>query len=310
MSRAFLHIGYPKAGSSAIQTTLLASRLLLRKRGYFFPRAPSGLCNAFAAHFHYAPETLFPYCEMPDAAARQAALRQDFADLEGRIGRNRRRTVVLSSESLIDLPEESVSKIRSWLAERFAAVTVICYVRHPIPYASSLIQERVKQGATLEELAGFRPTGRAGVFIETWARVFGRENMRVRPLDRAQLRDGDVVTDFLDLIGYTGPVDRTAVYENLSLSQGAVLLLSAINGLPPPLRDKALRGNWIKDIPGPAFRLPAPALKEVAEASRRHLDYLETEWGIRFAPIAVGSAEPTGAGPEALAFLARRLASC
>jgi hypothetical protein len=309
LSRAFLHIGYPKAGSSAIQTTLLASRLLLRERGYFFPRAPSGLCNAFTAHFHYAPETLFPYCEMPDAAGRQAAMREDFAELEGRIGRNRRRSVVLSSESLIDLPVESVSNIRDWLAERFDAVTVICYVRHPIPYASSLIQERVKQGATLEEMANFRPTGRAAVFINTWARVFGRENMRVRPLDREQLCGGDVVADFLDLIGYTGPIDQTAVYENASLSQATVLLLSAINGLPPPLREKARQSDWIKDIPGPAFRLPATILKEIAEASRRHLNYLASEWGIRFAPIEIGAAECDGFGPEALAFLARKLAS-
>lgn len=304
----FLHIGYPKAGSSAIQTALLASRPQLRRQGYFFPKAPSGLCNAFTAHFHYAPETLFPYCEMPDDVARRDAMHTDFADLERRIERNRTRSVVLSSESLIDLPIESVSQIRAWLGQRFDDITILCYVRHPIPYASSLIQERVKQGGSLSQMVDFRPTGRAAVFIDTWARVFGRENMRVRPLEREQLADGDVVSDFMRLIGYAGPVDRSAVYENTSLSHGAVLLLSAIHDLPAPMRERAGRLAWVKDIPGPSFRLPEATLAQIAEASRRHLDYLASEWGIRFAPLPERSAASDGFGPEAIAFLANKLA--
>lgn len=86
MTEAILHIGYPKSGSSALQTTLLASRVAPSEHGFSYPGAPRGLCNALTANFHHASETLF---------------------------------------------------------ER---IRIVCYVRHPIRYASSLVQERVKLG--------------------------------------------------------------------------------------------------------------------------------------------------------------------
>ncbi len=303
-----MHIGYPKTGSSALQTTLLASRPALREHGFFFPNAPSGLCNAFTAHFHHDPETLFPYCEMPDRDERRRRMARDFEVLAERIDRQARRRVILSSESLIGLEQADVIRVRDWLMARTDLVTIICYVRHPIPYASSLIQERVKQGETLAQLADVTPTGNFSRALPKWAEVFGKDAMVVRPLERARLAGGDVVTDFAALIGYDGPLDRTQQYSNPSLSQAAVLLISAVHALPPAVREKAPSLAWLREIPGSTFRLPDRTLDLIRERSARELAYLEREWDIVFAPPDLPEATDAPAFDAAsLDFLARKL---
>lgn len=307
MKEVILHIGYPKSGSSALQTTLLASRPHLRQRGFFYPDAPSGLHNALTAQFHPLPDTLWPYVELTDPDERRTARRRDFAALERRLDRQERRTVILSSESLIALEDDGVPRLRDWLARRADRVRIVCYVRHPVPYASSLVGERIKQGEALSELTELVPTGRLRQALPPWAAAFGRENVTVRATERAQLTGGDVVSDFASLIGYDGPLDRSRQYENRGLSHPATLLLSAIHALPAPARERASRLDWPKRIPGPSFRLPEAWLDRVRAAAEPELAYLAGEWGIRFGDEAKqAAAEPFG--PEALAFIARHLA--
>lgn len=306
MKEAILHIGYPKSGSSALQTTLLASRRELRRQGFCFPEAPSGLHNALTAQFHPEPETLWPYVEMPDAADRRAAMRRDFAVFERRLDRQAERRVILSSESLIALEGDGVPRLRDWLFLRTDRVRIVCYVRHPVPYASSLIQERVKQGQSLAEVSDLVPTGRLRQALPPWADAFGRDNVVVRATDRTQLTGGDVVTDFAALIGYDGALDRSQHYGNTSLSHAATMLLSAVHALPEPERGRAAQAAWLRDVPGPTFRLPEAWLDRVRRAARAELDYLDAEWGVRLAEPVAGESDPFG--PETLAFIARHLA--
>lgn len=308
MKEAILHIGYPKAGSSALQTTLAASRIALREAGFFYPDAPSGLHNALTAHFHPLADTLWPYVEMPDPDTRRAAMRRDFATLERRLDRQAQRRVILSSESLIALQPDGIARLREWLATRTERVRIVCYVRHPVPYASSLIQERVKQGESLRDVAGLVPTGKLREALPAWAEAFGRGNVVVRALERGQLTGGEVVADFAALIGYDGALDRSQQYRNASLSHAAILLLSAVHALPAPQRARAAGLAWLKQIPGPGFRLPEEWLDRVRKAAEPELAYLEAEWGVRF-DDAGGAAAEEPFGAEALSFIARHLAA-
>ena len=281
--RAFIHIGYPKAGSSALQTTFHASRPLLRQHGYFYPDALSGLCNAFTARFHHEPETLFPYCDMRIARPRLLhRMRNDFDRLERRVDAVTPAALVLSSESLIGLEEDAVEQARDWLLSRFGRATVVCYVRDPPSYASSLIQERVKQGQTLLQAQTPYPTGNFSGWIPRWVRAFGKDNVVVRSIYDLGAVEGDVARDFATLIGYTGPLRRSEQYHNERLSQAAVLLLDAINALDGPLNSKSPELMSLWSVPGPGFVLPPDFLDQVRSRAQGQIAYLEAEWGITF----------------------------
>lgn len=308
MKEAIIHIGGPKAGSSALQTTLLASRRQLRAHGFAYPDARSGIHNALAAQVCPRPETLFPYYELADPRAAREAIRRDFAVLERRLDRQGDRRLVLSSESLHEVEPDRMPAFRDWLAARAESVRIVCYVRAPTAYASSLVQERVKQGQSLAELADFVPTGRSRAAISPWVETFGRDSVTVRAYDRAQLKDGDIVADFAALIGYDGPLDRSAQYGNPSLSQAATLLIDAAHALPAAERPSAERLGLLKQVPGPKFQLGEAWLARVRAAAEPEIAYLAAEWGIRFPPEPPVAAE-AAFGPATLAFIARHLAA-
>lgn len=306
MKHIFVHIGYPKAGSSALQTTLLASRQQLHDEGFLFPHAPSGLCNAFTAKYHHQPETLFPYCDLSlPSGALQDRMQADFESLAAEIAASSAGKVVLSSESLIGLGDDGVQAASAWLLSRFEQVTIVCYVRSPVPYASSLIQERVKQGARLSDFAETVPTGNFSISIPRWVKAFGKDRIIVRAFARQSLVDADVVADFASVIGYKGALDRTSAYENKSLSQAAVLMLSALHGLDGQPTTEL---RWLKDIPGRRFVMPPDILKKVEERSGRETDYLAESWGIRFAAESPSTDTSEVFSEEAVRFIVERIA--
>lgn len=309
MRQAVIHIGYPKAGSSALQTTLAASRGPLRQKGFLFPPAPAGLHNAFTAHFHHAPQTLFPYGDLmlpPPALQRRMA--GDFGRLAERLDDSTFSTVILSSESLIELRDAAVPAVRDFILSHVDKATIVCYVRDPLSYASSLIQERIKQGQTLAEALVFHPTGNFDVWIPPWVEAFGKDNVVVRSIDRAALKDGDVPADFAALIGYDGPLERDAEHVNQRLSQAAILMLDAVNGLKGPLNSKSPAMMRLWRMPGEPFVLSVDFLSEVARRAVPGLEYLKSEWGVVFPPSTPRPPPSDPFGPEARRFLAEVLA--
>jgi hypothetical protein len=77
------------------------------------------------------------------------------------------------------------------------------YIREQVEYMASMYQQAVKGGnvsASLEDhIARFKIDYEK--FLLTWERVFGRENLIVRPYDKTKMIKGDVVADFLQVIG-------------------------------------------------------------------------------------------------------------
>lgn len=306
LGRLVLHIGYPKAGSSALQTALLASRPALRRQRLIFPDAPSGLCNAFAARFAEAPETLYPYTEIADAAARAGAIARDIRRMVRWIENHRGDTAILSTESLIGLDATAVNAVRDWAAPLFGEVLIACYVREPVAYATSLTQERVKQGMTLAEACALTPTGNFAAALPRWVAAFGRESVRVRAIEA--LDRGDVVGDFAAAIGFDGAL-APGGYANPALSEEAVRLLSAWHehaaeqtageGRPAP--------EWLWRVPGRRFHLSEEMVARVQAGARPGLAYLAAEWDIAFSAPAVPAPAPAF-GDATLRYLAGRLA--
>lgn len=113
---------------------------------------------------------------------------------------------VISAEHLEYVePEALKAALEEYMPELIGNMRLIAYIR---PHAERLVStfaERSKNGMYMSDLATmFQRTERNGLLyyakrLAKWRAVFG-DQMHVRPFVRSELKDGDVVADFLDFM--------------------------------------------------------------------------------------------------------------
>ena len=130
------------------------------------------------------------------------------------------KTIILSAEVFYMRPLESkyknhITYIREKrdsilqthnLLKSFDEIKVVCYVRRQDLWFESIYNERVKTckhgGMSFKEfLAGIQERHFAEQ-LDLWAEVFDQQNIIVRPYERAQLFNGNVVDDFANILGH------------------------------------------------------------------------------------------------------------
>lgn len=210
MTRLLLHIGSPKAGSSAIQASLAAQAALSRRwdwspqRWICLPANPidKAYPSGFVAARYLEPEHLPRYfkwrCQAnpegfrADRERYQALLKRQ---LQPRL-RPRPAGAVLSCEYLWRIPVAAVAQLKAdFEAMGVEQFRVVAYVREPSAFYGSSLQQ---WGRLSTQLQRFKPHHWRYGFrkrLEAWASVFG-DALLVRPFDRCQLPGGCVVADF------------------------------------------------------------------------------------------------------------------
>jgi hypothetical protein len=169
-------------------------------------------------------------------------------------------------------------------------VVVLCYLREPVSFATSMIQQDLKNGKTRLDRALADPWPyRLADWVATWADAFGREGVRLRQFHPDHLSRGNILGDVLEMIGRPDlRVPPALPLMNPSLSQAGVLVADALNALhPEALRDKARRGRYkrlLHRIPGSRFVLPPEVQELVIQRSRDDLAALKARWGLDIRP--------------------------
>ena len=190
--KIILHIGMPKAGSTALQAALVAARRPLRKAGVLYPK------GAFNHNF------LVAGVAPPDRLGRVFAqqyqgdadrIRVDFAafwqGIVAAIDRRRPEVVVLSAETMFSgLWSGGPEPLRRLVAPLDARLEIVCYVRRPSDYYLSMAQQQLKASSTLPVAGpvGYRRPLEAARAVA--------DAVHVIAYDRAQFPDGDIVADF------------------------------------------------------------------------------------------------------------------
>lgn len=218
--RVFVHIGRNKTGSTAIQSALSKRRSALRDAGYDFPGA--GLDHG-AIVYALSPTAMARLAEadrekrMADAAALRASV--DEHD----------RHVIISSEGLGNVHPR---RLKEWLGE--IEPTIVVYIREQVEYLASSYQQVIKgdlETCSFDEYAS-RFTVDYEKILANWEAVFGRDNLIVRVYGKSAMTGGDVVTDFLEVVGISD-VDKFKIDEpntNPSIRGAMLEAKRAING--------------------------------------------------------------------------------
>ena len=284
-STLYLHIGTIKTGSTTLQKFLLQNQKQLARHDVALPsllgetllpvRLATALGNPDVVAFHHATNT----------HVRKEALEYSLSYITQTIarecGEKRARHNVVSWEGLpiFFTNQKEIKHLHTLFSPHYDTIQIVVYLRRQDALAASLYGELLYQGKyaplTGEEFSYtnvkdiYRQKGARhslsdfdySRLLEPWSAVFGDENIIVRPFERSQLVDGDVVADFLSLIDC--PMDRlTPVpHVNVSLDHFQMEFLRKSQPLLPQTPE---------GLPGPSLLRMGQILHDEMPRSRPH----------------------------------------
>ena len=288
-TQAFVHIGFPKTGSTSIQEGLFAARQPLLERGVLYP-GPDSQHRALAARFHPLRTRFWHFANTgTDPEEALAACDRILAQVRDRPSHV--RTVVLSTETLHRMSDERVTELRDTLEAAGCDLSMVCYLRHPFDQAVSWGQQVVGMGGrTLREIREEPRYMHAEPGLGPWLRVIGRDRMHVHAFEDAK-RTG-VGGHFLRCIGRPELVSLAPrLHMNPSLSLIGAWLSDAYHRRRRLEPDFALPLGHFWQIGGPRFALPRTAFEEIRKAAAEDCAWVHVHLGVTL-PDYVPPADP------------------
>ncbi|MEJ5992459.1 hypothetical protein WG902_20835 [Ramlibacter sp. PS3R-8] len=225
MRQLILHIGMHKTGTTSIQRSL--GGLAQDRVKYVTLGSPN---HSGPLSVAFGDRTPKGRRALPGRSDNPEALKQRIrAQLEAELAQKEFDKFVISGEGMVFLSPNAVQELRDIFYKHVDEVRVFAYVRDPIGYSSSALQQRIKGGYAGYSLSRANYRKKFVPFIE----IFGRDKFSVKEFARPNLRDGSVVSDFCHLWGI--PFDpQKEVRSNESLSEPTMKLMHLFNrsGMP------------------------------------------------------------------------------
>lgn len=235
-----IHIGFPKTGSTALQSHVNANRNWLARRGVYIPNSgynPGlGHCFLFGKSDISSPpkgisRLLVDTSAIPDLAEEIQACENAGFD-----------TVLLTWEGFSLLDRTLISKMKGCFGNY--DVTLFSYVREQADLTQSLILQSIKTGTSSQTIFSYIADDLLTnpwyldfyAVFSMWKEEFGDQiTIRTKIYERNLLLDQDIVADFIDWLGLKS--DRhfanqgAHVNHSLDFRAAAVLALAKAAGL-------------------------------------------------------------------------------
>ena len=234
----YLHIGTEKTGTSSIQEFLRANRALLQTRGVAYPQAPGDINHIGLAALGQDRDRgeLWEKLGITSIAGRDKYRIQLANELGTEFREKEYDRAVMSNEHCSSrlLSAEEVSSLRDFLSPLFSRIWIVVYLRRQDDFVVSTYSTGIKSGRTtplsFPKPARIRARYDYWSLLERWCGVFGRENIVCRKFEKQWLSGGDLLTDFLSVIG----CDASAEWQypgnvNSSLDARALEFLRLMN---------------------------------------------------------------------------------
>lgn len=282
--RLILHIGFDKAGSSAIQ------------RAFFgYDDGSTAYMDLFHANHSYEVWSLFLDRETMNRVGRDQLQSRETQQRLAASARERmlaqlalgRDTLILSGEGLsAALRAKDIDRLLNFFRPHVEEIKVIVYLREPKAYRRSGLQERLKRGRCTIAKAPFADYRRR---LEPWEAAVGRDAIDFVLFSPATLAGQDVVSDFAARVGLApGVVTSTRVNE--SMSAEAFALLYALRKGPaysgvlwPSVRMNAI-ARQIKNLGTHRFALADTAFPGWTKSQLADIAWAEARLGRPFVP--------------------------
>lgn len=284
----FLHVGFPKTGTSSIQATLHAAGDYLRNT--YSINYPEFASNHWQIALPFLENQKWHRLERQ--IKRTGRNRQDFIrDGEALLKKFERaqskfRHNILSSEHFISLEEKPARNLLSRLESMGTEVKVIVYVRHPAEDVSSRIQQNIKSGARrFSEIYDIH--NRQESEIKRLVNVYGKSRIIPRKFGHEYFINGDLFDDFFHVVDPLNKfVGLKKIRKNDSLSTPALLVIDKLYSIANEdrhsIKNRRLFEKLVRNIKGPKFLLPRTLVERYVADHQEFLSYLQSEFGLIF----------------------------
>jgi len=279
----YLHIGIWKTATTTIQNTLFSNRNELKKIGLLYP---SNFANHsfLASAFHQNPDE-FIVAKTVQMFGEQINNwhKTNLSLFETEITQYPK--VLVSSEFLLDLSKNKIDELKAYLSNLFSSIKVVVYLRSPVEHLSSAINEQIKQGHyNLENAYKIHAQAKEYAKVENWINVFGKENIVMRPFEREQFLNNDIVDDFLGLLFQNMPIpkiQRLLKDQNTSISFPAILLADSVIAKKGSQNNETPR-RYLFEIRGIPYQAPIAVKDQVNQNSCYYIEKYRKEFGLKF----------------------------
>ena len=301
MHECILHIGMPKTGTTAIQSSLFES---LRDKRFRLVTLDSYFGNRTMSAAFMPTEldraSIFFRGVGPDQMKAIQSRATAYLDRRLRQARSSGQVPIISAEMIWIFSEEQLRTLAGFLTDRGFRPKVYGYIRAPLDMLESVFQQKVRVGRAgswkeLQAMMERRPLRQS---ISVLDDVFGQASVDLKCFDPELFPGRCVVMDFCDRTGIefdSGKVIRV----NESLNLNAIKFLHAIckhrisRGKSMPFSMTAMELlKWesiihvLKAVPGPPLRLHSSLTSDFAEAFAVDQPSLERRLG-RSAPATL-----------------------
>ena len=319
--RIVLHTGFPKTGTTTVQNTLYGQReKLLETYGLLYPSIAPNHTDAMCTMFLANPLQHITNRAKNLTKAQARKLKAKYkAEMEEEINAKDWRVLLISAEGLSNLSATDLSKARDWLTGFTNSISVHTYVRHPVSYSKSVIQQHLKGGETLTDMYRNPPLANFEGRLSNLEQVFGRQAMRIFAFEDAAASDEPLSQVFLR---HVNPAWELLVPEgratNTSMSHEAALILNSLNvqiplfvdGKRNPERSHSVLAQIMR-ISGNRFALPPAVVDKIVNLSIPDVAALNRIAGQAIyelqAPVASDAVYEQHIDPKTVAALARIL---
>lgn len=243
--KIILHIGTAKTGTTSIQQFLLVNKNLLITNNvvpaseFFLKNVSNNFELVLASHPN--PGDLIRFRDSKFFVFRDN-IKLRIARLIASSVKSGKGTIVFSSEHMSSrLVDESHIEALKLLFPPLCKFKIVVYLRRQDELYLGTQAEAIKRGYNNLEFvdpfhrADSKPFGRRhydyDLMLSGWAKVFGKRNIIVRPYERSQLLEGDILEDFHSLISSNGSFAcyKSIPKANKRLSAQALYAISRLN---------------------------------------------------------------------------------
>jgi len=244
MKKIFIHIGTHKTGTSAIQDFLVLNRKALSKQGVLYPQ-----------------KTRRDYFEIREGQTIVPVEKFKHYEKLVRLVRNKDKHVILSNEDFCLMLDPFL--VKEAIGSGVETV-IICYLRRQDNFVQSYYNQKVKHSGHYKDIMVYQPPATLDYYelLGRWAGVFGKENIIVRPYEKQQFIDQDLIVDFLTLVGleWSGTFKRLKKNANPRLPAESIEYMRCINCLVSDKKKRKLIKNQLLNYSAAKFEDGTEAL--------------------------------------------------
>lgn len=301
ITEIILHAGMHKTGTTSIQNTLFNTfnNKLLEKKDYLYP---------LSWHNNHSVPIFSAFCEYPEnyhinikkgySIAEITDINKRYLEsLRMEIAKRELSKLIISGEDISVLSIDNLNALKKYLksiSTNDVSIKVVVYVRDPVSWSASVIQQRIKGGTTFQNsLLDLRAYLKNYFFniVNKFIQVFGKESINIYAFEEVVKHKYGSVGYFLSTLGFDNrEISQFKIIKaNESISFIAADILSFINEKIPVIEDGKLNAkrtpndfSYFSVIKGPKFDLPNTIKKELFQFCQDDIKWLKENFGIDY----------------------------